>query len=232
MISDWLNDTYVTIDFFQTYPSQDIRYQREIPLAGLLYFHRITDNRMAGTPLNNLHLFEKLCGREFSTIVLTTTMWDEVNLEVGEQREKELREIYWKSMIDRGSTVKRFLSTPASAFDLLRPILIRANDIQSLRLQEEVTDLGTTLRETDAGRMLAVQLEELVQRQQKLLGAIREDLLDPKLTPDQLEKLMQDYQEVSGRLQRITEDVGRLNISVGKRVLNSVGAKNWKGVLG
>ena len=210
--------------------SQDIRYKKDIPLAGLLYFHRITDNRMAGTPLNNLHLFEKLCGREFSTIALTTTMWDEVDQAVGEQREKELREIYWKTMIDRGSTVKRFLSTPASAFDVLRPILDRANEIQSVRLQEEVTDLGTKLKETDAGRLLAIQLEELVPKQQKLLAAIREDLLDPKLTPDQLERLMQDYQEVSGRLQRVTEDVGKLNISVGKRFLNFVGVKNWKGI--
>ena len=187
---------------------------------------------MAGTPLRNVHIFEQLCGQEFSTIVLTTTMWDEVDLEIGEQREKELREIYWKSMIDRGSTVKRFLSTPASAFDLLRPMLSRANDIQTLRLQEEVADLGTKLRETDAGRMLAIQVEELVTKQQKLLRAMRDDLLDPKLIPDQLKRLMQDYQEVSGRLQRVTEDVRRLNISVGKRVINSAAVKNWKEIFG
>ena len=186
---------------------------------------------MAGTPLKNLHLFEKLCGKEFSTIVVTTTMWDEVEPEIGEQRLEELQDNYWKTMIDRGSTVKRFLSTPASAFDVLRPILSRVNQAQSLRLQEEVTDLGTKLKETDAGRMLAIQLEELISRQQKLLEQIREDLLDPKLTPDQLDRLMKEYQEVSGRLQRVTEDVGRLNISVGKRVLNSFGAKNWKGIL-
>ena len=78
---------------------------------------------MAGTPLTNVRFFEELCGNEFSTIVLATTMWDEVDPEIGEQREKELREIYWKTMIDRGSTVKRFLSTPVSASDLLRPIV-------------------------------------------------------------------------------------------------------------
>ena len=206
--------------------SQDIRYKKDIPLAGLLYFHRITDNRMAGTPLKNLRLFEKLCGRESSSIVLTTTRWDEIDRDVGEQREKELQEIYWKSLIDRGSTAKRFLLTPASVFNVLRPILNRVNDIQSVRLQEEVTDLGIKLKETDAGRMLTSQLKELLPKQQKLLLALREDLLDPKLTPDQLERLIQDYQEVSARLQRLKEDIRKLNISVGNRFLNILGFKH------
>ena len=153
-------------------------------------------------------------------------MWDEVDLEIGEQREKVLRNDYWKTMIDRGSTVKRFLSTPASAFDVLRPILSQVNQVQSLRIQEEVTDRGTKLGDTDAGRMLAIQPEEFVLRQRKFLTAIREDLLDPTLTPDQLDRLMKEFQEVSGRLQRLQEDVRWLK---GKRVL---GAKNWKGILG
>ena len=227
MISAWLIKTCVVmaLDYFFVTAN---RYKKRVRLACLLYFHPITDNRMAGSHLKNFVIFKQLCGEEYSTIVLTTTMWDEVDLEIGEQREKELRENYWKPMIDRGSTVKRFLSTPASVFDLLRG---RVNEIQSLRLQEEVRALGIKLRETGAGRTLAIQLEELVPKQQKLLGSIRDDLLDPKLTPDRLERLMQDYQEVSRRLQRVTEDTGRLNISVAKRILNSVGVKNWKGIL-
>lgn len=217
MISDWLNNTY----------------KRRIPLAGLLYFHRITDDPItehpiSGTPSKDFRLFEKVCGKEFSKIVLTTTMWDEVEPEMGEKRESELQDTYWKSMIERGSTVKRFLFTPSSAFDVLRPILTRANECHSLLLQKEVTDLGMKLRETTAGRALAMQVEELVPSQQKLLAAIRNDLMDSKLRPDQLEKLQQDYQEVSAQLQSVIKDVKRSNISVGERFLKAVRVKNLK----
>jgi hypothetical protein len=185
---------------------------------------------MAGSPLKNLRLFEKLCGEEFSTIVLTTTMWDEVEPSIGDQREGELQDIYWKSMIDRGSSVRRFLSTPASAYDVLRPILTRAGEQQSLLLQKEVTDLAVQLKQTAAGRALAIQLQELFPKQQKLLTAIRQELLDPTLRPDQLEKLQQEYQVVSTKLQRVMKDIERLKISIGERFLNVVKVKNWKGV--
>ena len=40
------------------------RYKRDIKLAGILYFHRISDNRVAGTPLKNIRMFQKLCGKK------------------------------------------------------------------------------------------------------------------------------------------------------------------------
>ena len=158
---------------------------------------------MAGTPLRNLQLFEKLCGKEFSTIVLATTMWEEVEPELGEMRERELQNIYWKSMVDRGSSVKRFLQTPASAFEVLRPILCQSNEHQSLRLQEEITNLGLKLQETAAGRMLAVQLDEMLPKQQKILTRIRNHLMDPTLPPEQLATLQREYQMVSAQLQNV-----------------------------
>jgi len=75
MIADWLNTTY----------------KRNIKLSGLLYFHRISDNRMAGTPLKNLRMFQELCGHNaLRNIILTTTMWLDVEEELGSVREKEL----------------------------------------------------------------------------------------------------------------------------------------------
>jgi hypothetical protein len=84
------------------------RYQRKITLAGILYFHRISDNRMARSPLKNLRMFQELCGKKaLQNVVLVTTMWDEVNEAVGVQMEKELKDKYWK-VIDRGSATARF----------------------------------------------------------------------------------------------------------------------------
>jgi hypothetical protein len=175
---------------------------------------------MAGTPLRNLYFFEKLCGKEFSKIVLTTTMWDDIDPSTGDKRERELQDKYWKSMIERGSSVRRFLSTPASALDLLRPILTRANEQRSSLPQQKMSVSPRKLKEIIAGRTLALQLEELVPRQQELLKTIRNDLLDAKLRPDQHEKLMQEYQGVSAKLQRAIKDVKRLKTSAEKQSSN------------
>jgi hypothetical protein len=53
---------------------------------------------MAGTPLKNLRMFEKLCGKNaLRNIILITTMWDEVDEALGLQREKQLRTITGKA---------------------------------------------------------------------------------------------------------------------------------------
>jgi hypothetical protein len=105
------------------------RYKREIKLAGILYFHRITDNRMAGTPLKNFRIFEKLCGKHaLSNIILTTTMWDKIDDATGQEREKELRGQYWKSMIELGSTTVRYRNTRDSAWEILGKILRGGHD--------------------------------------------------------------------------------------------------------
>ena len=72
--------------------------------------------------LRTLHLFEQIC-EKFSKVVLTTTMWDGVPDSVGEKRERELQDDYWKPLIDGGASVRRFLGTRPSALEVLRPIL-------------------------------------------------------------------------------------------------------------
>lgn len=48
MLADWLNRVY----------------QNNVRLAGILYLHRIGDNRLGGTAMKNLRMFKKLCGDE------------------------------------------------------------------------------------------------------------------------------------------------------------------------
>jgi hypothetical protein len=53
------------------------RFKDGILLAGILHMHRITDNRMAGSPLKNPELLKKLCGEDaLSKLVLVKTMWE------------------------------------------------------------------------------------------------------------------------------------------------------------
>ncbi|KAI6117054.1 P-loop containing nucleoside triphosphate hydrolase protein [Pisolithus croceorrhizus] len=114
LISDWLKAEYPT--------PQPI-------LSAILYFHRISDNRMAGTPLKNLRFFEKLCGKNaMSKVTLVTTMWDEVDTEVGTERLKELKEVHWKTMVSRGSMIFECEDARGSPMKLLHQIVQRKKE--------------------------------------------------------------------------------------------------------
>jgi len=113
MISEWLQKTY----------KQDIR------LAGIIYWGRITDNRMSGSPNHNLRMFGELCGdpgKAMKKVVFVTTMWDKAlasasdeQRKVLDEREKDLKDNYWKTMTKRGASTARFTNSQESAEEIV-----------------------------------------------------------------------------------------------------------------
>ena len=80
------------------------------PISGILYFHRITDNRVGGVATKNMRLFRKICGDAgLSHVLLCTTMWDIVAPSTGEAREHELRDDFWAPMLAAGAGVVNFV---------------------------------------------------------------------------------------------------------------------------
>jgi len=67
---------------------------------------------------------------ELNRVILTTTMWGDVDESTGTLHEDELKSI-WKPLIDEGLSVKRFLNDPSSAFHILHPIVKAALSRQS-----------------------------------------------------------------------------------------------------
>ncbi|CAA7261005.1 unnamed protein product [Cyclocybe aegerita] len=155
-IADWLKETY----------------ENDVKLSGLLYLHRISDNRMAGTPLRLLNTFKQICGDEvLKYVLLVTTMWDEVEEEVGRARESDLCKKYWKAMIAQGSRTVRFHNSRASAWDILSQFDDAPRQI--LRLQHELVDQGLPLSETSAGKSLFSSLLDFIKKMVKLLRKIQ-----------------------------------------------------------
>ena len=153
--------------------SQD-SYEKDIRLSGLLYFHRISDNRMAGTPLNIFKMFQNLCGiNALENVVLVTTMWDEVDEETGNIRENELTIKYWKKIIEYGGHTSRFYNNTESALDIV-------SQFQGTRctvlLQKELVDLHLGLAETSAGRTLFSSLVEFIKNLKERLAQIEDEL--------------------------------------------------------
>ena len=172
---------------------------------------------MAGTSLKNFQLFERLCGKDFSKVVLTTTMWNEVDEWEGAKREQELKRDYWRPMIERGSSIQRFYYSRESAFEIILPIFddVHRRSARALLLQNEITDRGLLLKETSAGQTLKLGLGELIAQHQDVLGNIRRELADPDGNSDQLRLLMGEYQRVSTQLQLVSEDMRKMDSSKG-----------------
>jgi hypothetical protein len=85
-------------------------YTANITLSGIIYLHKISDNRMQGSAKRNLYMFKKLCGDSaLKNVILGTTMWDKVSETEGIARERELTSTpdFWGWMMDQGSRVFR-----------------------------------------------------------------------------------------------------------------------------
>jgi len=130
------------------------RYEKKVFFSAVLCLHPIIDNRVRWTSCDRLPLLRELCGNNpKSQLVLVTTMWDDVEEKVGIERLAELKENYWKPMIERGFRTFCYRNTPESAAELLQ-IIIDAST-KRVYLSEPVTKnsmpLQTNLQPRDNG---------------------------------------------------------------------------------
>lgn len=145
-IADWMRQTY----------------DEGVLLSGIIYLHRISDNRMEGSETLNLRMFKKLCGMDnLKNVILATTMWDLTPEADALRREGNLRDIFWKDMLAKDSTMERIYKQPGFAKTLVRKVL--SNDRMVTRLQEQM-GAGKQLRDTDAGAEMTKELGELEAR--------------------------------------------------------------------
>jgi hypothetical protein len=98
--------------------------QRRVPaeqkVTGILYVHRISDNRMTEPPFTNQEVFEEFCGDELGKkICVTTTHWDLVDEQTGEKREVDIKRDYCVN----GTTMARFKGTQESAWHAVDTLL-------------------------------------------------------------------------------------------------------------
>jgi hypothetical protein len=131
---------------------------------------------MRRTPQRNLAMFQRLCGtKALKNVVLLTTFWDELdNQDIGLAREKQLSELFWKPLIDKGSRTERF--DPPS-YERAWKIVDRfppATGIP-LAIQVEMVDEHKKLWETSV-------FQYLVQWWTQLVNKIRGYTQDPSQT--------------------------------------------------
>jgi hypothetical protein len=183
--------------------------------------HRISDNRMSGSPLKNLHMFGKLCGDgAIKNVVLGTTMWTKVKPDIGERREKELEETYWREMLNMGSRMMRFRDSSEAAWDMIDKIVdTRDTDKdQALLLQEELVDLGRRLSETEAGKALYNKLQQALAEQKEAIRRLQEEA-EAEQNEQLAKELALQYRAMQETLQCTFDELAKMKIPLGRRLL-------------
>lgn len=192
-------------------------YERNIKLSGLVYLHRITDNRMGGNPCKNVRMFGELCGELAMTqVVLVTTMWERVVPRIGEERQKELADIYWKSLVDRGSSIDRLKkATYEEAWAVVgavveRRLRIEASEIVLLHEKLVNNPAGVTSY-TDLHRQLVEQQEAM-----KSVMAQMEKTNDPHFRRE----LKKECKRIEREIKWTRKEAEELKLSTFKRIFS------------
>ena len=162
-------------------------------LSGLLYLHRITDDRVGGTAMKNLRMFQKLVGDDsMKNVILVTTMWGKLQpSDDGDARVKQLTETgkFWGGMITSGARHERYDGTGVDALRIIR--LMLDNAPCKLQIQEEL-DSGQKLADTAAGKEVADRLETLKAQHAGEIAELKNELSQAAQKGN--EKLQQELQ--------------------------------------
>ncbi|KAF9450905.1 hypothetical protein P691DRAFT_424967 [Macrolepiota fuliginosa MF-IS2] len=175
--------------------------KKKVLLSGILYLHRIPDNRMAGTLLKNLKTFEKLCGTEScSQIIMVTTMWDALaDKEVGERREEELKSTFWEPMMRRGSSTQRYGDTEQSAWSILEQFLHAPRERRERRLEKELVDLQNALSKAVIGKEISTAISDFLEEQMPRMRTLKERMRQMDVSDEAFVVLQEEYRNLEGQ---------------------------------
>ncbi|KAG9121609.1 hypothetical protein FRC07_002368 [Ceratobasidium sp. 392] len=172
-------------------------YSNDTKITGLLYLHRITDNRFGGAGRRNFRMFRKMCGTDsLKNVVVVTNMWSQPPTETELAREIELRdgEDFFQDILSEGAQMVRHSEpTRESAYDIIRCVLGKAPVVPELSRQ--IVDEGKDLDKTDAGLSLGEELAEALRRGREEVERLRAEQAEAIREKDEKWKRDLDIQE-------------------------------------
>jgi hypothetical protein len=169
-------------------------------LHGILYLHRIADNRVSGSAARNMRFYQELCGPETlknSGIVLN--MWNLIPPALAAAREEELKSKpnFLKPAVDNGARVFRHDGTIDSAHAILRELV--KNTPLPLYIQRELVDEHKHVCQTVAGGILLQELAVLQQKHLQEMKELEQEMADALKQQD--EEAQRELEEERKRIQ-------------------------------
>ncbi|KAK6345784.1 TAF5-like RNA polymerase II [Orbilia blumenaviensis] len=174
-----------------------VKQHREgLLVNGVVYLHKITEDRMYGTHVSNLLMLRRLVGEpSLRNVVLATTKWDAVTQEEGEKRERQLKQRYWARLIEHGAKVARIRKEiPQSYLGVVDSLM--ENMGITLQIQKELGDDGLTLEQSSAGKVVLDEVNKATAAFKRQMERLSEEL---KITTEQGQQNMKSLQDLMTR---------------------------------
>jgi len=147
-----------------------------VKLAGVIYFHRISEGRWRKSDTRSFEWLKRICGETtLRNVVLMTNMWGPgTPEEVGEMRERQLAVEFVKPALDGGAQLLRHYDTTESAHQIIRAIL--DNHRIPLQVQRELVDEKREFDRTTVGEGIAQEVEESTKKLEKKIERLEKEL--------------------------------------------------------
>ena len=140
----------------------ELTYRSGVKINGIIYLHRITDDRMRGSSMRSIRMFRKLCGESFySNLMLGTTCWSLTSEEDGAKKEKELMmdQNFWRGFISKGA---QFVRIPDDGYDAKELVYDLARlEPAILQIQNEMVDQHKDFKDLSAADAIDVGLSKV-----------------------------------------------------------------------
>jgi len=164
-------------------------------LGGIVHMQNISDNRIVGIPRRSFSMLRKLCGDEtLCNICIVTTMWESVDHQVSEAREKMLStdERLFKSALDNGAMMVRYDNTLRTAENIINMMGFHR-------------PTPSTKEQSDAGMTSDQLLAALEKRHKEELIAIQQEIAEALAEKDEqsrkeLEAVRQEFKRAEQAL--------------------------------
>jgi hypothetical protein len=186
---------------------------------------------MAATAQKNLQMFGKLCGDIMMTqAILATTMWQSVESATGNAREKELKDVFWKELLDRGTRVDRLqTATFEDAWGVVGRLVEQREASRVTMLQEELVDQKVKFNETHAAKVLYTDLQKNLAEQKETMKSLLvhiEKSNDPRL----IKGLKEEYEGIQKEFERTFGEKEKMKRSPINIILSFFGSKKAQAV--
>ena len=186
-----------------------VRYEHGTKLAGIIYIHRISDERFTGISVRNFRMFRKLCGEStLKNVIVVTNMWGKVEEDVGKGREQELAGIYFKPALDKEAQLARHHNTAQSSHDIVRRIM--KNNPTPLQIQRELVDERKNIKDTAAGEAINEDLSTLIKHHESEMNALRGEMRQALKDKDE-----ETRKELEEETRRIKEQMDKMRAEAG-----------------
>lgn len=148
-------------------------------------------------------------------VVLATTMWGLLkDRSVGDRRQEELKEKYWRPLIACGCKTSKFDDTFESAWAIINSIVATSHPTL---LQNEMVDLHRNLSETEAGKTLYNTLQKLLAEQKETIRKLRDEAVGAQ--NEQLAReLTAQIEVIQKGIQETFDQVEKMKIPIGRRI--------------